>query len=217
MSFDFLTDSAKLRKSLIYILYFSIFCFSISIRLYNLTLVAPVTDERLWTSRGYRLIEHLSKDPLEYSSHLRHPGLPAATLIGAAQKTAEKINKYFYSSDSQESNTEPIDSLDASRFIIALLSSLLPLIVFWGSKTVLGFPIAFFSAAILMVEPYILANSRIAHLDASLSVFVACSLFSYTYAVRHSKLIWKFVAGVFFGFSIKVGIGTTMANSFGEP
>jgi 4-amino-4-deoxy-L-arabinose transferase-like glycosyltransferase len=94
------------------------------------------------------------------------------------------------------------DSLCGSRISIALLSSLLIPALFFFSAPVIGNATAFLGAVFLLLSPYHIFTSRLAHLDAPLALFTLLSVFLYIRAVQREQISLKLAAALSFGLAI---------------
>lgn len=157
------------------------------------------TDERLWIERAEKVLVKLSSDPTSATTHLGQPGIPPTLLIALGQRVARSWNGRL--------GLAPGDALylgvvDASRIPIVILSTLIAPLLFLLIFEIAGVGVALFAALGVAIDPYLLACSKMIHLDAVLSLLVLSTLFVYHFAILRSSLRLKLGAGVLWGLSI---------------
>jgi len=145
-------------------------------------------DEPRWMERGENLIKDLFRPMnLIFGVHLsRHPGIPAAFLIGLFKLSFSKI----------------LGPITASRLPIAILGALNCLVLFWLGRQIFSFESAIFSALFLAFSPFHIALSRIAHLDLCLTFFFSLSLLSYLVFVQKKEKKYLYLSGISFGLAL---------------
>ena len=169
-------------------------------RVIDITEPAPQVDEIHWQDRSY-VVRHSFRDGLytKFSSHLGHPGIPAALMMAAGQEAAYQWNKRFAPAPGAPGY---LDALSGSRLANALFSSLIAPLFFFLACFVFPVGLALTGALLIAFDPQLVAAGRLAHLDSSLAVFVCASVFCYWLAVERRSTALKLVAGVLFGLSI---------------
>lgn len=176
------------------------FLLSFSLRVYGVQGSVPQADELHWMKRSAELLERVrTRNVLNFSTHMTHPGLVPGFLMASGQLIAEKYNKAKgYSGDEPEA----IRLLDASRLMCAAFAALLIPLLFLFAYPLLGVEAGFLAAALLALDPHHLGLSRQAHLDATLTFLVCLTVFSYWKAAVRGSTLWKLLAGVFWGLSV---------------
>ncbi len=177
-----------------------LFSIALGIRLHGVQEYFPVPDELLWRNRSNTIIKKARAG--EYSnltSHLDHPGVPPALLMAAAGWIAERsqANKGI-----DEDHPDYIDRLSSARIAIATTSSLIAPMMFLASAPFTGVVTAFFGAALLTLDPHHISMSRMAHLDALLTLFVTLTVLLYGLSIEKKSLSLKLLAGVTWGLAV---------------
>jgi hypothetical protein len=177
-------------------------CFGVAVgvRLISVRTSAPNADEHHWVTRSAILAERIRiGDYREATSHLGHPGIPAAAAMAVAEQLAAAHNARRHAEPFSNSY---IDPLAAARIGNVLLSSSIFPLLFWAASPLLG-PLAALCATLLLVFDYQhVALSRIAHIDGVLTLLAAACLLLYTWAERRSSTAGKVLAGVIWGLAI---------------
>lgn len=156
-------------------------------------------DETKWMQRSSRIITNWELQPLSLTTHLGHPGVPPALLMAAGQLAAREWNQHVVMHNSALS---PIDRLLASRLAIVFFASLITPLIYLTSCALLGEQVALLAALLFTLDPRFLGYSRLAHLDAVLTVFVFACISAYTWSeVKNSHLL-KLLAGAFWGLAV---------------
>ncbi len=180
---------------------FLLLVLSLAVRLFGIVEPAPQPDERNWIDRAERVIYKLKTDPLDSTSRLGHPGLPPTLLMVVAQVLNKKMQHTF---DIKPGDALYFDELSISRITLTTASALLVPIVFLSLSPILGTMVAFLGALLLALDPMMIGSSRLAHVDATLSLLVTLCVLSYIQAVRRASLGWKVISGLFWGLCILV-------------
>ncbi len=202
----------KLPSKKIILIATVIFVMALSLRTYDLGGSDLGSDEGLWMERGSKMITYLAKGEFKKSVERfeRHPGVPAAFLMGLSMKTLGKENikndidsdivKYNYAIAPPASfSLRILDPLTAARLPIAILGALTCVFLFIFLNSLFSFKIASLAAVILTFSPFHIAASRMAHQDVALGLFIMISLFVYFLGEQKNKNWLKIVAGMFFG------------------
>jgi len=121
---------------------------------------------------------------------MTHPGLTAAVIMGAGQVIGRKIGYE--------------DLLISSRIANAVFSSFLPCLVLIGAGYFIGANVGLLAGLFTALSPKLIAFSKMAHIDSTLVFFSVACVFSYLYFLRSKSEIFRYFAGIFWGFSILV-------------
>ncbi len=159
----------------------------------------PDVDELLWQRRAYLVKSLIHSDGFYAATHhLGHPGLTPALLMAGGQVLAEKYNKA--NSFSPESDNY-ITRLQASRLALVFVTSLVAPVVFLGLYAILGTAGAAIISLLFALDPTLVGLSRLAHLDATLTVTVITSLFFFLASEKKNSVLLSLCAGIFWGLS----------------
>ena len=172
-----------------------LFLLGLGFRLWGIGLPGPQPDELHWERRSHALLEKLqSGDFVRATSHLAHPGIPAASAMALGQYIAEKSGDTLFGLS--------IDRLSSSRIAVSLLSCLVGPVLFLGIFPIFGFSTAFLASALFVLDPYYIGLSRIAHIDSTLTLFVSLTVFLYLRAIPKGSFAIKICAGIAWGLAI---------------
>ncbi len=185
------------KKLLIFSL---LYLFALLLRLYGVLIEDPQPDEVHWQARAHNVVSRIREGDLaRATTHLGQPGVPPALFMALGQVVADKYNKH---QGYTASDLRYVDQLAASRVAVILVNSLLPGVVFLGLSVFLGVEFAFLVAAALSLDPMLIGLSRIAHLDALLTLFITLAFGFYAGAVLCRRERLKLIAGAFWGLAI---------------
>ncbi len=186
-----------------------LFCFALAFRLYGNSADAIQPDELHWLMRSHVTLEHLRHGQwAECNAHLGHPGVPPSALMTAVEWAVEKFNARNGKADDGD-----VDMLTALRSANAIVSSLVIPLVLVSGAMLIGFEAALLSALLLLVNPTHIALSRLAHLDAMLTLFVTGALLFYALGEKKNRSGYTLIAGMFWG----CGIATKPTAGFLLP
>ncbi len=161
-------------------------------RLLDIFTQDPQGDELLWNERSTELLSAaLQGDWSHVTSHLGHPGIPAAVAMALA--------KFF---NSLLPAHQQLDPLNAARLGNAALSSLIVPFAFLTLRYAAGTSVALITALFLVVDVQLLAISRLAHIDSSLAVMTLLSATCYLRGSITQRVRWKLLAGFFWGLAL---------------
>lgn len=202
----------------IYWVAFVLYILAFSIRVIGAPSLEPQADELHWRMRSYKIIERLRTPDADdkklsflqrlarFSDHLGHPGIPPAIVMATGEYIGDSINK---ARGLKFENDGYIDHLMSARIANCLVSSLVvPLLFVLGSYCV-GFESALLGACLFLFYPYHIGLSRMAHLDAIMTLFVTLSVLCFArleqkQLEKHSRGWFKFwlCASVSWGLAI---------------
>ena len=169
-------------------------------RLWGISAPAPEPDEVHWLNRSGGVIEQFQQQKYSaLTTHLGHPGVPAGCIMALGQLASEAYNNYR---GLNKKDPRFVDRLTGSRIANATFSALIVPLLFLGCEGVFGVAVALLAALLLCFDPRLLGLSRIAHIDAVLSIFVLLALGYYFAAVTRARVVLKLVAGAFWGLAI---------------
>ncbi len=173
---------------------------ALAVRSYGIMAPAPQTDEITWRDRSKKIVAVAKrKDFAHLTSHLGHPGAAPALTMALGQVAGGRFNNLF---KLNPGDAWYVDDLSSARIANSVFSSLIAPVVYLVAGGVLGVEAAVLSAMLAATDVHQIAYARIAHLDASLAVWVFCCLAAYFQAVQHASIRWKIIAGVLWGFSV---------------
>ena len=150
------------------------------------------TDEYLWVSRSRQFINALVRHDWQDTLISGHPGITTMLLVGNSQKFLPYLfgvikNNFKY----------PF----YAKFPIALVTSLGCVLIYFLIRKIFNNQIAVISSLFIAVDPFYLAHSRVAHIDALLTTFMTISVLFLIIYFNHSKKKYLFLSAVFAGLS----------------
>jgi len=114
-------------------------------------------DEPTWADRSAAFLQAIESGDFETTFQREHPGVVTMWAGAAALAISE---------GSSSAVDDPDAHLDSMRAAIALLTALAIALAWWLARPLVGTPAATTAAALLAFDPYLLAHSRVLHLDA---------------------------------------------------
>lgn len=153
-------------------------------------------DEPTWTYRSLKFLRGLETGRLEQTRQSAHPGVPTMwsgaagiALASATGREAEADRAWVDElPDFDEDDTALVDRLapfwPAARRGVAVATSLLVALAFLLAARLLPLRSALAGGLLLAIDPYLLAHSRLLHLDALLSLFYLTSVLATAASVR---------------------------------
>ena len=152
-----------------------------------------VADEQLWVRRSISFLKSLLDLNLQGTSQSGHPGVTTMWLGSLSIGISKFVNGY----------KELVDLLFAAQLPIAIATSLAIMALYFMIRAVFNEKIAILSAIMITLDPFLLAFSRIMHLDALLTSLMALSLFSFLIFFKRANNRKMLVAsGVFAGLAL---------------
>ncbi len=182
-----------------YILAFIVYALCLAIRLCHIQEPALQSDEEHWIKRSSQILTKLKSDPLNTTTHLAHPGIPAAWTMAVGELIATKINT---ARNYRFGDKNYIDAYSAARISIAFFSSLLAPLIVLGFVSYLGTGISLLAALLVSLDSQHIFLSRIAHLDTTMCFLVVLTTLIYYRAIITNNDRGKLLAGVFWGLCI---------------
>lgn len=177
-----------------------LYVLTLVIRLHEISISVPKPDEVHWQWRSHVVYERLlHDDAVHATTHLGHPGIVPALIMGGGQILAEVYNETFALTSS---DYQYIDLMTAARCANAVVSSLVVPFVYLAGMLLLGAQASFFAACLLLLDPLHIAASRMAHLDSVLTLLVTATYFFYVLSLTRESLRLKGLAAIFWGLSI---------------
>ena len=178
-----------------------VYFLAVAVRLTGITQKELQADEHHWIERSQSIIRQYHNDPQNLTSHLCHPGIPAAMTMAAGLSLREKLIRGL--------NLTPdsrwfVDPFGAARIMIALASTLVLPVVFLIALRFLGFWPAISASLLLALDPRHIGLSQQAHLDSFMTLPVTATIALYALAVQKSRFSLKILAGFFWGLCISI-------------
>ena len=151
-----------------------------------------VADEHVWVSRSQQFFNALVRHDWQNTLISGHPGITTMLLVSSSQKflpclfgaTKNNLQYPFY-----------------AKFPIVLVTSLGCVLIYFLIRKIFNNQIAVISAFFIATDPFYLAHSRIAHLDALLTTFMTISVLFLIAYFNHSKKKYLLLSAVFSGLS----------------
>lgn len=177
-----------------------LYLFALAIRLHEISVSVPKPDEVHWQWRSHVVYERLlGADVAHATTHLGHPGIVPALVMGGGQMLSEIYNKAF---NLTLDDPYYIDLMTAARIANAVVSSLIIPFLYLSGMFLLGSRVALLAACLLLLDPFHISSSRMAHLDSILTLLVTATYFFYVLSLKNDRLSLKFIAAIFWGLSI---------------
>lgn len=169
-------------------------------RLSNIRTAAPSPDEQHWLHRSAIFLERLHKSEwTELTTHMGHPGIPAAVLMAGGEALAIQWNSWTHA----EPHTRLyIDSLAAARLAVVTCSSIVFLVMILFSSNLIGLTALLLGTMFFALDCQHIALTRIAHIDGILTLLATSCLFLGFSAERANSTPRKLLAGALWGLAI---------------
>ena len=175
-------------------------CIGLGLRLESIRTTVPNPDEEHWVTRSKVLMAQFLTGHYGIStSHLGHPGIPAAAVMAIGQYVGQEWNER---TGAVPYSPKFLDRLSASRIANALASSLVFLVLLSSSSALLGFTAVLLGTMFLALDCQHIALTRIAHIDGILTLLVTTCLLLYFSAQRLESAPRKLLAGLLWGLCI---------------
>ncbi|MFN8388983.1 MAG: hypothetical protein U0136_01685 [Bdellovibrionota bacterium] len=176
------------------------FGFALAPRLVSFRTSAPMADELHWVNRSDILRARIASGNYDIATtHLGHPGIPAATMMALGQSFGEWLNT---TTGAEPFTPKYMDALSSSRLGNVVTSSIVFPVIVLGAESMLGLLLSAFAALLLALECQHIGLSKIAHIDGTLTLLVTASMLLYFSAERSGSVVKKLVAGMLWGLSI---------------
>ncbi|MFA7374382.1 MAG: glycosyltransferase family 39 protein [Methanothrix soehngenii] len=166
---------------------FAIFLLGLSLRTMDLG-TGLTTDEILWIDRAPNFIEAILSHQWDETYKVPHPGVITMWLSGISIKT-------FDGSDFPA-------KLAFARAPTAIVTSLSIMLIFYFIRILFNTKIALLSATLIALDPFLLAHSRLIHLDAMLTTFMLLCLLSIMSFFKKPRKEFLIMAGILLGLAI---------------
>ncbi len=175
-------------------------CLGLGLRLESIRTTVPNPDEEHWVDRSRTLMAHVRDGHYHLAtSHLGHPGIPAASVMAVGQYLAQGWNEFV---GAKPRTSKYIDPLAASRIANTLVASLVLIILLCSSSALIGFTAVLLGTLFLALDCQHIALTRIAHIDGILTLLVTtCFLLAFS-AERNASPGRKLLAGLLWGLCI---------------
>ena len=182
------------------------------VSLYLLTRIPRLGNDEInpdavnWYFRSQQFIVGLKTGQLEKTYQHYHPGV---TLMWATGVPVEVYKQISNISLINHQNFETFHWI--SKVSIVAVQLVLTLLILFNLSKILGFEKSIIATSIFTFEPFFLANSRIYHMDAMLTLFVFLTLIYLFRYLNEHKLSLLVLTGIFATLSFltkSVAIGT---------
>lgn len=173
-----------------------LFLFAFFVRFDGVSTLARQPDESLWLERSTEFVQRI-KDPklrFEATSHLGHPGVPPAVLMGSAIWLGSKLEGKPF-----DANYNGLYS--ARLMMVGLASFACILLVLFGTPLV-GFVPSVVAALLLALDPRHIGLSQMAHLDTALGTFAIGSILIFGLALKRGSYYLEILGGAIWGLAI---------------
>lgn len=146
------------------------------------------TDEILWIDRAPSFIEAILSHQWDQTYKVPHPGVVTMWLSGISIKI-------FDGSGFPE-------KLSFARAPTVMVTSLSIILIFYFIRVLFNTKIALLSATLISLDPFLLAHSRLIHLDAMLTTFMLLCLLSLMSFLKKPRKEFLIMTGIFLGLAI---------------
>ena len=149
-------------------------------------------DEKNWVGRGWEFTRAIKEFRFNDTLQTTHPGIPTLLVSGLSSAATSRALERPFSFDDLR-----IYAL-ASRVPLAIINSLLVVALFLSVRGFLADLPSFLFGLVLAFDPFLVAHSRLVHVDALLTGFLTLSVLLLLRAeeVRSEALLaWSAVAG----------------------
>jgi hypothetical protein len=132
---------------------------------------ALTIDEALWIDRSDRFLDAVTSARFGDTVESGHPGVTTMWIAGIAQRTLPE-------------GADLRDRYARARLGVALVTTGLIVLVWWLAGMVIGLAAAAIGGFLLALDPFLLAHSRVLHLDALLALLMVASFLALLAALR---------------------------------
>lgn len=128
-------------------------------------------DEKQWVGRGVEYVRALREFRFNDTLQTTHPGIPTLWVSGlSSAATSQTLQRPF-------TFTNLLSFAEASQRSLAVINSLLVVGIFLAARPLVTSPVALAGALTIALDPFLIAHSKIVHVDALLAGFTVLSLF----------------------------------------
>lgn len=205
-----------LKNKKVLITFLVIFIISLVPRVIGLNRVGILADEERWIDRGSEYVNQTFQGNFIQATRNfeRHPGVPAAFLMGLSVKffSDGDQNKYKYEAPPVwKYSLKLIEPLAAARLPIAVLGAAEAALLFWFVFRIWkNYSLALISGIFLAFDPFHISISKMAHQDITLSLFFMLTIFTYYIGYKENKNWLRILSGVFWGLAFLTKIVAIM-------
>lgn len=164
-----------------------IFLLGLSLRIIDLG-TGLTTDEILWIDRAPGFIDAILSHQWDETFKAPHPGVVTMWLSGISIKA---FNGSGFPA-----------KLSFARAPTVIITSLSIILIFYFIRILFNTKIALLSATLIALDPFLLAHSRLIHLDAILTSFMLLCLLSLMVFLKKPRAELLIMAGILLGLSI---------------
>lgn len=164
-----------------------IFLLGLSLRIIDLG-TGLTTDEILWIDRSPGFIDAILSHQWDETFKAPHPGVVTMWLSGISIKA---FNGSGFPA-----------KLSFARAPTVIITSLSIILIFYFIRILFNTKIALLSATLIALDPFLLAHSRLIHLDAILTSFMLLCLLSLMVFLKKPRTELLIMAGILLGLSI---------------
>ena len=175
-----------------------LFCLFFGLRIWGILELSIQADEVHWRDRSLEVIERIKEHQWsKVTTHLGQPGVPPSIIMAASEVVGKKLGLLHF-----ELGDVQLDYLHFARFGCAFFASLIVFpLIFLGGR-IAGYQVGLLSCLFLALSPNHLGISKLAHLDAVMSLFVAAAVLFYVISQLEDRFDFKIISGIFWGLAI---------------
>jgi len=143
-------------------------------------------DEKLWIERSARFTDAVLDGHFGQAYTTGHPGVTTSWVAGLAQRTLPD-------------DATLLERYERARLAMAVVAVLMLLVIWWLARPLLGELAAGIGAVLLALDPFVLALTKVVHLDGLQTLAMTASLIALLRGVRDDDRRLMAVAGAFAG------------------
>ncbi|MEZ6255832.1 MAG: phospholipid carrier-dependent glycosyltransferase [Patescibacteria group bacterium] len=196
------------KTNLLYLAIFTILFFLP--RVFSLGTDVLNPDGVNWHWRSEQFVVGLKTRDFAKTYQHYHPGVTLTWVVG----TTAEIVKRLYLNENVYTSSNYLVIHSAVKYVLVALHFILSLVLIHGLSKIINFKTALLIVALFSLEPFVVGNSRLVHLDMLLTYFLFLSLiYSYIYLYLDKKLIYLLLTSVFLALSFltkSIGIGVIL-------
>lgn len=127
-------------------------------------------DEKNWMGRGVEFVRALKDFRFNDTLQTTHPGIPTLWIAGLTATAVSAVTDRQFSFDEIRRFTTP------AQVVFALVNSALIALTFFALRGLVPERLALLAAAVMALDPFLVAHGRLIHVDALLTSFTILAL-----------------------------------------
>ena len=151
-----------------------------------------------WHSRSEQYIDAIKSRDFRRTYQHYHPGVTLMLITGVPTE----LLKRSFNPKLEYSNLTYEGFHFVAKYTLNMVLLLLIVFLVFGLTKIIGFKIAYLTGIFLTLDPFFLGNSRLLHMDALLSLFVASTLVCFYLSYKFNSNKWLIMTGIFGGLAV---------------